>query len=224
MTLSRASNLQRQFAVFGHFIRRCTLTSVRLLRVRPVNYRECRNRPGEFAMTTEAAPAHPKPSPTLNLKFISHGTLECRNLQATRRFYEEFLGFETVQTSNRSLWSRLGGNHVYVCVEVGEQRSGEMPFLNHNGLDVETEAAVDECHQLVVRDAAKWGLHKISKPMVQHGSYSFFFWDADNNGWEILCNPPGGYSWMFERGDQQGLGHMSRQFQRPQSTLRGPAK
>ena len=38
-----------------------------------------------------------KPEPTLKLKFISHGTLECRDLAFTRRFYEEFLGFEVVQ-------------------------------------------------------------------------------------------------------------------------------
>ena len=158
--------------------------------------------------------------PTLKLKFISHGTLECRDLAFTRRFYEEFLGFEVVQTSPRSIWCRLGGQHVYVCVAVGDQRAGELPLLNHNGLDVDTEADVDECYRLVLRDAEKWGLHKISKPIVQHGSYSFFFWDADNNSWEILSNPPGGYSWMFERGDQAGRGHLSKSFARPDSTLR----
>jgi hypothetical protein len=63
-------------------------------------------------------------------------------------------------------------------------------------------------------------LHKISRPGVQHGTYSFFFYDADDNAWEILANPPGGYSWMFERGDQQGVGHMSRSFDRPASTVR----
>ncbi len=88
-----------------------------------------------------------------------------------------------------------------------------MTFLNHNGVDVETEDDVDEAHRLVVRDAEKWKLHKISKPAVQHGTYSFYFWDCDDNAWEILANPPGGYSWMFERGDQEGLGHMSRKFE-----------
>ena len=46
---------------------------------------------------------------------------------------------------------------------------------------VETEEEVDECHRLVVGDADIWKLHKISKPMVQHGTYSFYFWDADDN-------------------------------------------
>jgi hypothetical protein len=50
---------------------------------------------------------------------------------------------------------------------------------------------------------------------VQHGTYSFYFWDRDDNSWEILCNPPGGYSWMFELGDQEGRGTMDKNFQRP---------
>ena len=167
-------------------------------------------------MTAAETPA--KPEPTLKLNFLSHGTLEAKDLTFTRRFYEEFLGFECVQTSKISLWFRLGGPHVYVAVQ-SKQRS-EMPMLNHNGIDVESEARVDECYKLVVRDAEKWKLHKISKPMVQHGTYSFYFWDADDNCWEILSNPKGGYGWMFELGDQEGVGHMKKTFQRPESTLR----
>jgi catechol 2,3-dioxygenase-like lactoylglutathione lyase family enzyme len=158
--------------------------------------------------------------PTLKLKFLSHGTLESVDLDYTRRFYEEFLGLEVVKVSNISLWCRLGGNHIYVVVLVKPERKSRMPFLNHNGLDVETEEDVDECHRIVVRDAEKWKLQKISRPGVQHGTYSFYFYDGDDNAWEILANPPGGYSWMFERGDQQGVGHMSRAFERPTSTLR----
>lgn len=166
---------------------------------------------------------HPEPAKkqsTLALKFLSHGTLESKDLDFTRKFYEEFMGFEVIRTSKISLWIRLGGNNIYAVVQAMEGRKGEMTFLNHNGVDVETEDDVDEAHRLVVRDAEKWRLHKISKPAVQHGTYSFYFWDCDDNAWEILANPPGGYSWMFERGDQEGIGHMSRKFDRPESTKR----
>ena len=56
---------------------------------------------------------------------------------------------------------------------------------------------------------------KISKPHLQHGTYSFFFWDGDDNCWEILTNPEGGYSALFEQGDQHGKGHLDRNFKRP---------
>ena len=171
-------------------------------------------------VATEKDAARGKVDPTLKLKFMSHGTLESRDLGFTRRFYEEFLGLEVVRTSNISLWCRLGGQHIYVVVQVPEGKKAPMTFLNHNGIDVETEAEVDAAHELVLRDAEKWKMHKISKPMVQHGTYSFYFWDCDDNSWEILANPPGGYSWLFEQGDQQGVGHMSRKFERPESTRR----
>ena len=182
----------------------------------------------ELVSTTENVeqprPAEKAVEPTLKLKFFSHGTLESRDLEFSRRFYEEFMGFEVMRTSKISLWIRLGGNNIYAVVQAPEGQKGEMPFLNHNGVDVANEDDVDECHRLVVRDADKWKLHKISKPLVQHGTYSFYFWDADDNAWEILANPPGGYSWMFERGDQAGLGHASRKFERPESTRRKTAK
>jgi len=179
------------------------------------------NEPVSQAAEDGQAPAAKKAiEPVLKLKFLSHGTLETRDIEFIRGFYEEFMGFEVVRPSKVSLWIRLGGQHIYAVVQVPEGKKGEMTFLNHNGVDVETDEQVDECHRIVVRDAQKWKLHKISKPMVQHGTYSFYFWDADGNSWEILSNPPGGYSWMFERGDQEGIGHMSRKFERPDSTQR----
>lgn len=158
-----------------------------------------------------------KVEPALKLKFISHGTLEVKDIDFSRKFYEEFFGFETVRPSKVSVWVRLGGEHVYVAVKSPPGEHAPMPFLNHNGIDVESDAAVDEAYQIVLRDAEKWKLHEISKPMVQHGTYSFYFRDADENFWEILSNPKGGYSWMFERGDQEGLGHLKRDFDRPTS-------
>jgi hypothetical protein len=37
-----------------------------------------------------------KPAPALKLNFLSHGTLESRDLAFSRRFYEEFLGLDVV--------------------------------------------------------------------------------------------------------------------------------
>ncbi len=158
--------------------------------------------------------------PTLKLKFLSHGTLQSKDLEAARKFYAEFLGFEVIRTSNISLMIRLGGQHIYAVVE-NRKLDTEMPFLSHNGIDASTEEEVDECHRLCVEQADKWGLKKISPPVVQHGTYSFYFWDGDGNAWEILCNPEGGYTWLFEQGEQEGRGHMSKKFTRPDETQKG---
>ena len=138
-------------------------------------------------------------------KFLSHGTLGSKDLAASRQFYEEFLGLECVKTSKISMMIRLGGDHVYAVVQ--DKRTVEMPRLNHNGIDVDTDIDVDEAYQSVLDGAEKWGLYNVSKPVEQHGTYSFHFWDRDGNTWEILCNPKGGYTWIFDQGDLEGKGH-----------------
>jgi catechol 2,3-dioxygenase-like lactoylglutathione lyase family enzyme len=176
-------------------------------------------------METAATTVREKVTPALKTRFYSHATLESKDLASSRKFFEEFLGFETVLMSPNdgraggSFWARLGGNQVIVVVRgLAADRKGAMPYSNHNGLDVETDADVDAAYEIVQRDAEKWGLHKFTKPSVRHGTYSFYFWDKDDNCWEILSNPAGGYSWGFDLGDQSGMGHLGRNFRRPGST------
>lgn len=135
------------------------------------------------------------PKSALQLNFISHATLESRDLEASRKFYEEFLGLEVVEMSRIALCIRLGGNNTIVVVKTNNRH--EMPMINHNGLDVASTEEVDKAYRVVSEQKDKWGLHKITPPKEQHGSYSFYFWDADDNCWEILRNSPVGYSNLF---------------------------
>ena len=151
-------------------------------------------------------------APAIPTRFLSHGTLGCHDLQKSRRFYEIFLGIETTQTSPISLMIRLGTDHVYAVVQV--KNKDKMPRYYHNGLDVETVEDVDSAHETAVAQAEIWGLTDISRPVEQHGTYSFKFWDMDDNCWEILSNPPRGYNWIFEQGDLEGRGHFESGFQK----------
>ncbi|HUT48749.1 MAG TPA: VOC family protein [Alphaproteobacteria bacterium] len=171
----------------------------------------------ETQTEAQAIPAVEKAAaPILDLNFLSHGTLESRDLERSRAFYTEFLGLEVVRTSEISLLIRLGGPNTIAVVK--SDKKGPMTFLNHNGIDVLTEADVDTAHAKVVEHADIYGLNKITRPQTQHGTYSFYFWDGDDNAWEILTNPKGGYSWLFERGDQEGRGHLDKEFERPPET------
>src|SRR5207237_6526325 len=93
-----------------------------------------------------AAPSA-KPAPALKLEFLSHGTLESRDLGFSRKFYEEFLGLEVVQTSPISLLIRLGGPNTIAVVY--SKQPHEMNLLNHNGLDVRSKEEVDEAYRTV---------------------------------------------------------------------------
>ena len=163
-------------------------------------------------MPADAA-THIKVEPALKLKFLSHGTLESTDLDFSRRFYEEFLGLDVVRTSPISLMIRLGGDNTIAVVKCKTKQP--MNLLAHNGLDVETQEEVDAAYKIVVEQAGQWKLKKISKPLLQHGTYSFYFWDCDDNCWEILTNPKGGYSWLFGLGDLEGKGHQDKSFARP---------
>jgi len=136
--------------------------------------------------------------PVLKLRFLSHGTLEAYDLDKSRKFYEEFLGLEVVRTSKVSLMIRLGNTNTIAVVK--NERKQAMAILNHNGLDVRDRGEVDKCYEVVMAEKDKWGIKKVTRPVDQHGTRSFYLLDLDDNWWEILCNPEGGYSWMFAAG------------------------
>ena len=135
----------------------------------------------------------------LNPRFLSHGTLETRDLERAKQFYKDFLGLDVIQTSDRSLMIRLGGQHVYAVVL--NPKKPEMAVLNHNGLDVPSRAEVDNAHAIAVAEQERWGIKKVTRPVDAHGTYGFYIADPDDNWWEILTNPDGGYTWMFSKGD-----------------------
>ncbi len=137
-------------------------------------------------------------TPILKISFLSHGTLDCRDLDFTEKFYKEFLGLDVVRMSAVALCIRLKGDHTIVVVKTPPPPHGEMHLMNHNGLDVETPADVDEAYRLIMEQKEKWKIGKVVRPVLQHGSYSFYFWDVDGNCWEILANPPRGYSSLFD--------------------------
>src|SRR6266849_6746006 len=102
---------------------------------------------------TSTAAKSGKATPALKLEFLSHGTLESRDLAFSRRFYEEFLGLEVVQTSPISLLVRLGRPNSIAVVYSKQAR--EMNLLNHNGLDVRTKEEVDEAHRTICAEIGR---------------------------------------------------------------------
>ncbi|WP_232539989.1 VOC family protein [Azohydromonas aeria] len=115
---------------------------------------------------------------------LSHGTLECYSLAASRRFYEEFLGLEVVRHASPSMAVRLGMRFHIICVEVGDQLK-PVHLLNHWGVDVATRAEVDEAYANALQHKEEYGIRQVTKPLDQHGVYSFYLVDLDHNWWEI---------------------------------------
>jgi catechol 2,3-dioxygenase-like lactoylglutathione lyase family enzyme len=125
---------------------------------------------------------------------ISFVTLAVRDLDASRRFYLDGLGWQaSVDVPGEVLMLKVG-EHVVLSLwdraafeaEVGPIASGEglAPFtLAHN---VATPAAVDE----VLATARGAGADPV-QPAVQRdwGGYTGYFGDPDGYRWEIAHNP-----------------------------------
>ncbi len=141
------------------------------------------------------------------------GTLASRDLDVARRFYEEFLGFECVRYAPDRMLVR--DRFAKAAMEAGikdfflieaikvDEITHPQSFMNHWGLSVASREEVDRCHTTAKERKAELGLRRIQKITEVHGSYQFYFSDADENWWEIECRNKGIVNeTYFERGDK----------------------
>jgi catechol 2,3-dioxygenase-like lactoylglutathione lyase family enzyme len=117
-------------------------------------------------------------------KLLSHGTLMCRDMAASRRFYEEFLGLEVVRHAKPAMMLRLKSGMYVVCVCRGEHLP-QQHVLTHWGVNVSSRAEVEQAHAEARRLKDQYGIRKITKLKDQHGAYAFYLQDLDYNWWEI---------------------------------------
>ena len=132
---------------------------------------------------------------------MSHGTLECHSLKETRRFYEEFLGFECARHALPAMVIRCGLKFHIVCVEVGD-KVHPVSLLNHWGIDMETKEKVDESYEKALKHKDQYKIKQVLKPVLQHGVYSFYMEDLDHNWWEVQYVPGFQHEDLFDFGDR----------------------
>jgi catechol 2,3-dioxygenase-like lactoylglutathione lyase family enzyme len=119
---------------------------------------------------------------------LSHGTLACRDLAKSRRFYEEFLGLEVVRHAKPAMMLRLSTGLYVVCVCIGE-KVPDMHLMTHWGLNVASRAEVDRIHAAALAQKDEWGIQRVKNVRDFHGAYGFYLQDRDNNWWEVQYEP-----------------------------------
>jgi len=132
---------------------------------------------------------------------MSHGTMECYSLKESRKFYEEFLGLECVRHAKPSMVVRCGLKFHIVSVEVGDALK-PVNLLNHWGVDVGSKEEVDTAYENALKFKGKYKIGQITKPIDQHGVYSFYIEDLDHNWWEIQYYPGFQNEDLFDFGDR----------------------
>ena len=120
---------------------------------------------------------------------LSHGTLETRDLVAARRFYDEFLGLETVQRGEMAIWLRCGGGWMVAAVRTGDSMLPLPPSVRWC-LDMATAGEVEEAHAAALRLKDEYGMQEVQDVTRDGGQTGFLLRDMDSNWWEI-CHRPG---------------------------------
>jgi len=119
-------------------------------------------------------------------------TLGVRDLEVSKRFYEEVLGWKISRPQEGVAFFQAGGvvlalfprEELAKDAAVAEEGSGFAGFsLAHNA---QSESEVDE----IIKDLKSKGVKIVKEPQkVFWGGYSSYFADPDDHLWEVAYNP-----------------------------------
>jgi hypothetical protein len=137
----------------------------------------------------------------VNTELLSHGTLECGDIAATRRFLSEFLGVDVVRPLPEAQYLWKGGPWSVVCVCVEEWDGKDQGPQNRFKLSVESAGEVDRAHDAAVRDKDLYGIRHIDDVEERGGVRSFKLQDMNKVWWEITTLSQKNYDEMFAKGD-----------------------
>ena len=158
-------------------------------------------------MDAKQATSHIKPNMLISGMFVT------KDLARTRRMCEALLGLECVEPEKGVLLIRERGHRPggrlagqpYWVLEAREVNEVEVPqeMLDHWGVSVPSQVAVDEAYEKVNAQQKEFGLGRVQKPRFRHGSYAFYFVDSDSNWWEVEYRTPElVYTSLRQKGDQ----------------------
>ena len=132
---------------------------------------------------------------------LSHGTIECNDIPATRRFLTEFLGIDVVRPLEEAQYMWKGGPWSVVCVCVEGEQKDQGPE-NRFKLSVATAQEVDTAHKAAHDHQADYAIKKITDITSNGGIRSFMLQDMNHVWWEIAHVDLAYYDKMFAQGDK----------------------
>lgn len=131
---------------------------------------------------------------------LSHGTIECNDIAATRRFLNEFLGIDVVRPLPEAQYMWKGGPWSVVCVCVEGEQKDQGPE-NRFRLAVDSDAEVDAAHRAALERRDDYAIKKITDIAISNGVRSFMLQDLNHVWWEIAHVDLAYYDKLFAAGD-----------------------
>jgi hypothetical protein len=139
--------------------------------------------------------------PLVQNEFFSHGTYECNNMPATRRFLVDFLGLDIVRPLKEAQYMWKGGPWSVVCVCVQYGDPNEQGPQNHFKLSVPSQADVDSAHAAALKHKDDYGIKQVLGIEDKDGQRAFKLLDLNNTWWEISTISQAYYDDIFAKGD-----------------------
>ncbi|MDQ2690460.1 MAG: VOC family protein [Chloroflexota bacterium] len=120
-------------------------------------------------------------------------TLGVRDLEASRKFYRETLGWKPSNSSNEEITFFQAGGVVLSLFQREKLAEDALVDPEGNGFpgftlayNARSEAEVDQ----IIRELQSKGVKILKEPQkVFWGGYSSYFADPDGNCWEVAYNP-----------------------------------
>ena len=143
----------------------------------------------------------PYSEPLIQNETLSHGTVECTDMVATRRFYVDFLGLDIHRPVREAQYIYRGGPWSVVCVCVDGGEGKDQPPDNHFKLTVEEPAQVEAAHAAALEHAERFGIKRVEDVVTRQGRSAFLLQDLNHTWWEITDTDQAHYDAIFDAGD-----------------------
>lgn len=132
---------------------------------------------------------------------LSHGTVECTDMVATRRFYTDFLGLDIHRPVREAQYIYRGGPWTVVCVCVDGGEGKDQPPDNRFKLTVDSPREVEAAHAAAIEQAERYGIKRVTDVTRQEGGSAFLLQDLNHTWWEITDIDQAYYDAIFDAGD-----------------------
>ncbi len=115
---------------------------------------------------------------------FTHGTLQCDNIEKSRRFYVEVLGLEIAAGFNMAQYIKHPSSPWYIVVLQRAPRQYLTP-ANRFTLQMESTAEVEQAHRELAGGGESIGITEIGDLAADGNKANFLFSDLDKNWWEL---------------------------------------
>ena len=117
---------------------------------------------------------------------FTHGTLQCDNIERSRRFYVEVLGLEIAAGFNTAQYIKHPSSPWYIVVLQRSPRQYLAP-VNRFTLQLGSPNEVEQAHREFAANGNSLGIGKLGKVETTNGTVNFIFSDMDKNWWELTA-------------------------------------